>query len=297
MNLIGLRVFYWKPRALLYFGNLVPFRSFTDPLWILTLSISFIIFPSFPSSSSFRQSDCQHLPAASDFRIFNLSNTIMGGGILGLPHAMERMGLIPGTASWIWTSFPLLKNDRGESRHVMYIYIYIHESLSMMIYDYHWLSLSMMIYDYHWLSLSMMIYDYHWLSLSMMIYDYHWLSLSMMIYDYHWLSLSMMVYDYHWLSLSMMIYDILITFNDMLFGSLLLHKKSPRLCWSSLLASAAWPPRGSIFLTGRGGMLPEVLRDVTHLPVISNIDVIKQPFVDYVLKVFPWIFHIDVSLP
>ena len=154
----------------------------------------------------------------------------MGGGILGLPHAMERMGLIPGTASWIWTSFPL-KNDRGESRHVMYrLYIYIHESLSM----------------------------------------------------------TMIIYDYHWLSLSMMIYDILITFNNMLLG---------RFCCITISKALLVLTAGLCCMTATrkhfshrtGGMLPEVLRDVTHLPVSSNIDVIKQPFVDYFLKVFPWI--------
>ncbi|CAJ1359379.1 unnamed protein product [Effrenium voratum] len=30
------------------------------------------------------------------FTIFNISNTIMGGGILGLPNAMEKLGLVPG---------------------------------------------------------------------------------------------------------------------------------------------------------------------------------------------------------
>ena len=37
-------------------------------------------------------------------RIFNLSNTIMGGGILGLPHAMAQMGLVAGIALLILTA-------------------------------------------------------------------------------------------------------------------------------------------------------------------------------------------------
>ena len=155
MNLIGLRVFYWKPRALLYFGNLVPFRSFTDPLWILTLSISlssFHHFLAFPSSSSETvglpaSASCQ-LPVTSGFSTFPTPSWVVASWDSPMPWS-----------GWAWS----LAQPPG-SEDLFHCWKTIGENPDMWCTDYIYIYTWIIIYDY----------DYLWLSLTIIIYDDLW---------------------------------------------------------------------------------------------------------------------------